>query len=120
MHQSFPNSSLEEPRWCLLTAFDSVQNAQFYKKDCKPTPMLADSCVQDWGQLHRDAVQEAGGDLKKTMQLMRTRHGGVAAVRPRMLRGADDLEGDNHERNWDDTKKKLYPADSEALAKARL
>ena len=29
VHQSFPNSSLDEPRWCLLTAFDSVQNAQW-------------------------------------------------------------------------------------------
>lgn len=30
-HQSFPNNSLEEPRWCYLNAFDSVHNAQVRK-----------------------------------------------------------------------------------------
>ena len=25
VHQSFPNASLQEPRWCYLSAFDSLQ-----------------------------------------------------------------------------------------------
>jgi hypothetical protein len=28
IHQSFPNNSMDEPRWCYLNAFDSVHNAQ--------------------------------------------------------------------------------------------
>ena len=44
IHQSFPNNSMDEPRWCYLNAFDSVHNAQFYKEHAAPAPMVPDYC----------------------------------------------------------------------------
>ena len=59
MHQSFPNNSQTEPRWCYLNAFDSVHNAQFYKDNAAPAPMVPDHAVLEWGVLHRQLMQES-------------------------------------------------------------
>ena len=71
IHQSFPNSSMDEPRWCYLNAFDSIHNAQFYKEHAAPVPMVPDRCVLEWGRLHKQMMEESDGDLPLTLERLK-------------------------------------------------
>lgn len=102
IHQSFPNSNTTEPRWCYLNAFDSVQNAQFYKEEVSAAPMVSDSCVLVWGKLHLAAMQASGGDLQQTLRTLKSQSDLV-----QFLSVGGGQQG--AERDWNETKSKLYP-----------
>jgi hypothetical protein len=113
--RSLPNADASQPRWCYLNAFDSLHNAQFYKEGAVPAPVVADSCMMEWGGHHRAAVRASGGDLAEALRQLRAMS---ALVRDGLLRrGAGDGDGGVDDQGWETTKERLYAA---PLVVARL
>ena len=66
-------AALLTPKLCLeRNAFDSVFNAQFYKDNAAPAPMVPDHAVLEWGSLHRQLMQEGDGDLRQTLRSLKS------------------------------------------------